>query len=69
MITLFLFFLFIFDTHFIGQYPWIAALGYHFPNISTNGLQFYCAGSLVIAFFNSKLHNRVLKKVIFLRNR
>lgn len=31
----------------IGQYPWIAALGYRFPNISLNELQFHCAGSLV----------------------
>ncbi|XP_055303511.1 proclotting enzyme isoform X2 [Sitodiplosis mosellana] len=31
----------------IGQYPWIAALGYSLPNLTTNGLQFYCAGSLI----------------------
>ncbi|XP_031626161.1 serine protease filzig-like [Contarinia nasturtii] len=31
----------------LGQYPWIAALGYRFPNSSIIGLQFYCAGSLI----------------------
>lgn len=31
----------------IGQYPWIAALGYRLPNVTSNGLQFFCAGSLV----------------------
>lgn len=31
----------------IGQYPWVAALGYRLPNASTHGLQFYCAGSLI----------------------
>lgn len=30
----------------IGQYPWLATLGYR-SNTSTNGLQFYCAGSLI----------------------
>lgn len=39
--------------HFIGQYPWIAALGYHLPNITRNRLHFHCAGSLVALFFSS----------------
>lgn len=30
-----------------GQYPWIGALGYTVPNATSNGLQFYCAGSLI----------------------
>lgn len=30
-----------------GQYPWIGALGYLLPNASANGIQFYCAGSLI----------------------
>lgn len=30
-----------------GQYPWIGALGYRLPNATANGLQFYCAGSLI----------------------
>lgn len=34
----------------IGQYPWIAALGYRFPNVTLTGIQFYCAGSLVSVF-------------------
>lgn len=34
-------------TSFSGQYPWIAALGYRFPNTSYYGLQFHCAGSLI----------------------
>lgn len=29
----------------IGQYPWVAALYYRFPNASTN--EFYCSGSLI----------------------
>lgn len=33
--------------NFKGQYPWVAALGYRFPNASANGIQFYCAGSLI----------------------
>lgn len=33
--------------NFKGQYPWVAALFYRFPNASTNGLQFYCAGTLI----------------------
>lgn len=37
----------------IGQYPWIAALGYRFPNMTMSGLQFYCAGSLVRPFLSS----------------
>lgn len=32
---------------FPGQYPWIAALGYRFPNTSIYGIQFHCAGSLI----------------------
>lgn len=32
----------------LGQYPWIAALAYRFPNTSFSQLQFYCSGSLVI---------------------
>lgn len=32
---------------FPGQYPWIAALGYRFPNTSIYGVQFHCAGSLI----------------------
>lgn len=42
----------------LGQYPWIAALGYRFPNSSQfGGLQFYCGGSLVGFFLliNPKL--------------
>lgn len=38
----------------VGQYPWIAALGYRFPNITKGGLQFYCAGSLVRFLFYSR---------------
>lgn len=33
--------------YFKGQYPWIAALGYRFPNTTIYGLQFQCAGSLI----------------------
>lgn len=29
----------------LGQYPWIVALGYRFPN--TSQLEFHCAGSLI----------------------
>lgn len=35
----------------LGQYPWIAALGYQFPNLSQfGGFQFYCGGTLVSFF-------------------
>lgn len=44
----------------------MAALGYRFPNASTNGIQFYCAGSLITrSHVISSAHclNSYLKKV------
>lgn len=53
-------------TLILGQYPWIAALGYRFPNASQyGGLQFYCGGSLVSFFHASHSSIATANLIIF----